>query len=755
MNRKRLKSLGLVVALLPVPLLWCVLFSMGGLNRARDWSMDLRFWLRGELEAPVKVVYVDIDSKAIDAKEIGGWPWSRHYFATVARTLIEEAGVKVVGIDIVLSDSGVAEIADLEKLIAGNREFGRYLHSDQPVVLAASFSGNQFRDVNGNLYRRELPRLSDGLPPIDQIEGPEVPNFMVGHRAPPYAPGGVGLIDTDFGGTRRVPLWAPTNVRTYFHLSIEILRRYWDVGDFGVKVNGDVLEFVSEDGQLLHSVPMLDGQMLEVNWFSKWNSSAQNPRISFADVYAYAHLLTSGDEVSEASAREFFAQDDFKDAIVLIGPVDPLLQDLAPTPLDPEPVPKVGVHGNVIKTIASGIYLQRLPPWQIYSIVFGLTIVVSVMSSWGGGSSGLARLLAILLMLGYLYLSIHWFIDNHLVLPMVTPVGSALSTTLLAVGWQAMREQKAKGRIKGMFGTYLAPMVVESMVESGRDPELGGHDAEITAYFSDIQSFSAFSEVLTSSQLGELLNEYLTACTDIIQAEGGTLDKYIGDAVVAMFGAPVDLENHAYKACLTSQLVQVRLDELRQKWISEGDKWPALVHQMRTRIGLNTGDCMIGNMGSRTRFNYTMMGDNVNLAARMESGAKSWGSFNMVTEATRDACEKHGGDRIVFRPLGRIIVKGRSKPVPIFDIVGLRENLSADTFKCIDLFQQGMAHYYRRDWAGAAERFQQSATLEPVQPGRDLGVKSTPSLVYRGIVAEMERNPPPADWDGVYVMTEK
>jgi adenylate cyclase len=293
------------------------------------------------------------------------------------------------------------------------------------------------------------------------------------------------------------------------------------------------------------------------------------------------------------------------------------------------------------------------------------------------------------------------------------------------------------------------------MIDSGRDPELGGHDAEITAFFSDIQSFSSFSEVLSSSQLGDLLNEYLTVCTDIIQEEGGTLDKYIGDAVVAMFGAPVDLKNHAYKACLVTQLVQQRLDELREKWTREGDKWPDMVHRMRTRIGLNTGVCMIGNMGSRSRFNYTMMGDNVNLAARMESGAKSWGAFTMVAEATKLACDEYGDDRIVFRPLGKIVVKGRSQPVPIHEIVGLKEDISDQTWDCLSLFGQGLDKYYAQDWTGATVLFKQSAELEPLQPGVSPGVGNSPSLVYQRIVAAMEQNPPGADWDGVYVMTEK
>ena len=338
---------------------------------------------------------------------------------------------------------------------------------------------------------------------------------------------------------------------------------------------------------------------------------------------------------------------------------------------------------------------------------------------------------------------------------MTAPLGAAFTTSFAALIWQVVEEQKQKGRIKGMFGAYVAPELVDSMVESGEDPQLGGHDAEITAYFSDIQSFSTFSERLGSGPLVELMNEYLTACTDIVQAEGGTLDKYIGDAVVAMFGAPIPMPDHAYRACVASQRVHVKLLELREKWRSEGDKWPSIVWVMQSRIGLNTGVSMIGNMGSRTRFNYTMMGDNVNLAARMESGAKSWGVYSMCTESTKQACEQHGGDHVVFRPLGRIVVKGRTQPVPIYEIVGLKEHVSAQMRECITIFGQAMERYYARDWTAALGLFAQSRELETNVPGKTPGVVSNPSLVYLDITRQYQAEPPPEDWDGVYVMKEK
>jgi adenylate cyclase len=330
------------------------------------------------------------------------------------------------------------------------------------------------------------------------------------------------------------------------------------------------------------------------------------------------------------------------------------------------------------------------------------------------------------------------------------------SLQFVVIGRRVWQEQKAKQEIKNMFGAYVSPQLVDRLIKSGTPPQLGGQLVEITAYFSDIQGFSSFSEVLPPERLVELMNEYLTVCTDIVQEEGGTLDKYIGDAVVVMFGAPIALPDHAYRACIASQRVQRRLGELREKWRSEGDKWPPIVWEMQSRIGLNSGPCVIGNMGSRTRFNYTMMGDDVNLAARMESGAKSWGAFTMCSAETKRMCEQHGGDRVVFRPLGRIVVKGRVQAVPIFEIVGLKEWVSPDTLTCIELFKSGLDRYYARDWDGAMEFFAKSALLEPNIPGRTPGIWSNnPSIVYTEITEHYKKEPPGPDWDGVYIMKGK
>jgi adenylate cyclase len=239
-----------------------------------------------------------------------------------------------------------------------------------------------------------------------------------------------------------------------------------------------------------------------------------------------------------------------------------------------------------------------------------------------------------------------------------------------------------------------------------------------------------------------------------LQVEGGSLDKYIGDAIVAMYGAPIELKDHAIRACITTCRMQKRLGELREKWKSEGDKWPDKVHKMRMRIGLNTGEAIVGNMGSTTRFNFTMMGDPVNLAARCESGAKHFGVYSMCTEDTKKAAEALSQD-VLFRRLNKIIVKGKTTPVEVYEIIGLRAEATPDTLRCIELFETALELYFAQKWDEAKAMFAEAEKLEPLQPGRDPGVAHNPSELMQEVCDDKKTNPPPADWNGVEEMHEK
>jgi len=748
--------------LLPIPLLWCYLSFAGQLDFLENKLTDLRYRFRGEIAAPVKVMYVDVDTRALQL--LGERPWNREYFGRAAEVLLEAGGARGIGFDFVFSALSYSEVVDQKKVIAGNRAFGRVIYKHPRIVLAAQYTFGEGTTQAAGTARR-FPLLRLGLADRAKNDLPELPQDpLIGAytdkttgRMAVY--GRIGLIDVDEGyGSDAVPRWVPLFAQTlnptYLHLSLQLALLDMGLDEDAVQIFDDRIDLVDATGVERATIPLREGQLLEANWFSRWSNEELNPRVSLAEVLLYARDLAGGDTEEKAAAGRWFEQ--FRDAIVLVGPTDALLQDLAPTPWDGQPVPRVGLHGNLIKTIRSGFFLQHTTERVNAVAILLLTLITTGLWVIGGVRGVRSKLTAVLVLVAYVWFGLTLFRDYHWIIPLAGPLGSAFTTSFAALIWQVIDEEKQKGRIKGMFGTYLAPALVAKMVDSGEDPQLGGVEENITAYFSDIQAFSGFSEKLSPPRLVALMNEYLTACTDIVQAEGATLDKYIGDAVVAIYGAPLALPDHAYRACVSALRVHARIDELREKWRHEKDKdWPEIVLNLRTRIGLNSGTAVVGNMGSTSRFSYTMMGDNVNLAARMESGAKSWGVYSMCTEVTKAACEQHGGDRVVFRPLGRIVVKGRSQAVPIHEIAALREAATPEMLECHRIFAEGLACFYARDWDGALTRFRRSAESEPNQPGKSPGVQGNPSLVYQEIVAQFKDEPPPEDWGGVYVMREK
>jgi len=373
-----------------------------------------------------------------------------------------------------------------------------------------------------------------------------------------------------------------------------------------------------------------------------------------------------------------------------------------------------------------------------------LTVTVAMLAL----GRGVPRVLSVLLLLGYGAVAFVVFARFNWILPLVAPVGSTLTAALSVVLLKLGSEEWQRRRIKTLFGAYVAPRLVDEMVESNRDPKLGGTETEITALFSDVEGFSSLSEELSPDQLVSLMNEYLGALTEVFQAEAGTLDKYIGDAIVTMFGMPVPVEDHAGRACRSAVQMQERHAALRAKWAAEG-KWPPSVLQMRTRIGLNTGLAVIGNMGSEMRFNYTMMGDSVNLAARCESGAKSYGVYTMVTASTLESAIRDGVS-LRYRKLDRIVVKGRQEPVEIYEL--WEDSISAElTEPCREAYEAALELYFKGEWSAALEGFQRAAEFEP---GKAYA-PTTPSEVLAARCRGFVQDGGPDPWDGAFRMKTK
>jgi adenylate cyclase len=705
-------------------------------------TIDARFDFRGPIPAPVKVCYVDVDTYAIS--KLGNFPWNREYFALALTALFDHGNIKAAGMDFVFSNAGLPDVGR-DEMEVGSARLGKCIYKYKNVVLATTY-GTTNRPFG---LDTTFPLLFDKKSPDHQVGPPELPAYSV------LGPNGhVGLIDTIGNDVRFVPFFAKATIpaHTYLPMSLKLALLYLGLEETAVDIKNDVISIRKPDDSIAASLPLFLNQLAEPNWFTAWEGKGDF-HASIFNVIAYGQMLGDGTEEQKVVAKKFFEQ--FRDSVVLIGPVDPLLKDLSPMPLSGSgPVPRVSIHGNLLKTILSGKSIHRPPVWLNIAIIFALGFVASSFSFLPANYSSYSKVTGAVTVSSYILGAFWIFSTQDVILPLVAPVGAALTCAFTGALLDLTRMKQQKRRLQGMFGTYLSPNLVNKMIESGEEPTLGGIDAEITAFFSDVQGFSAFSEILTPQQLVALMNEYLSGMTDILMESGCYVDKYIGDAIVGIFNAPVHLDKHALQACIVTQLLHKRLAELRSKWASEGNKWPPIVSRMQMRIGMNTGFATVGNMGSSRRFSYTMMGDTVNLAARCESGSKSYGAYTMITGETMRAASKEG-DACVFRFLDNIIVKGRKEPAEMYEVVCLRSDLTEEISHCLDVYAQGIQHYLAQRWDEATSAFQKSAKMEPNRPEKNPDSPSTPSLVMLERTLSLKANPPGADWDGVFKMQSK
>ena len=693
-------------------------------------TLDQLYELRGPLDVQESPIVLVAISQQADEELPEKFPWPTSYYARLIENL-NRAGARVIGLDLIIDQKDIYDPKNDTLLAAA-------LAKHKNVVMAGTITSQIGRSL-GEEGKSASSQNIQILTPLKLLDDSN-PNRW----------GTVGYNNDQDGSLRLYNLHSTFLDERYYAFGLEILRVYEGISEDSIRFEPEHLQFGP------YRIPTGGGSQMNINFHGPPKTY---PEYSFETIIDDKDFLTVNEDpdfqMNTFDDPEFglLYTDTFRDKIVLVGATMLELHDFFSTPFAPtRNMPGYETHANAIQTVLSGDYVYQISPIQNLLIVFGLAVFIALVTT--STTAGWSFLTMITTFIGYFGLAIYSFVENSVWLYVTGPSLVIFFSYLSIVVVDYLTEQKEKRRIKGMFSSYVSPDLVNKMIESGEEPKLGGDDVYMTAFFSDIQSFSTFSEKLTPKQLVDLINEYLTAMTDILQEEGGTLDKYIGDAIVAFFGAPLPLKDHALRSCVASQRMHLKQIELREKWASEGDKWPDIVSQMQTRMGMNTGDMVTGNMGSANRFNYTMMGDNVNLAARCESGAKAYGVYTMVAEETKNEAERMGND-CVFRYLDKIVVKGRTKPVAMYEIVCLRKLLTVETEKCIKLYEQGIEQYLSKNWDSAKALFEQSAELEPNQPGKTVGVKSNPSLVMIQRCGEMKANPPEGEWDGVYIMTSK
>jgi adenylate cyclase len=431
--------------------------------------------------------------------------------------------------------------------------------------------------------------------------------------------------------------------------------------------------------------------------------------------------------------------------IFIAGSTAPALFDIKAVPID-KSYPAVEIHASLINSFLTNTFMKRLPAWQDMLILLMVGIIIGFLSYmfkplWGS-------ILAALSIFIYFLIAMSIFSNSHIWIEVARPVLTIFLAFASVMVYRYITEEKDRKFLQSTFKQYLSPDLIDIMYKQKQLPALGGEEGVRTAYFTDIQGFSTFSEKLGSpTRLVELLNEYLSRMTDILLAHYGTLDKYEGDAIIAFFGAPMKMEDHAQQACLTALDMQNALGDLRKKWVSEGDKWPQIVHEMRMRIGINTGLITTGNMGSTIRKNYTMMGDAVNLAARLESAAKQYGVFTMISNFTYDMIK----NEFEARMLDKIQVVGKSEAVIVYELLAQKGTLDDNMVKLLGVYNEGLEYFYRMEWDRAISKMEEASQLEPFKHIN----KVTPSIKILEYCEMYRKNPPPPNWDGVMRLTSK
>jgi len=437
-------------------------------------------------------------------------------------------------------------------------------------------------------------------------------------------------------------------------------------------------------------------------------------------------------------AGRLFTPEEMQGKVLFYGLTAPGTTDLSVIPFEGS-YPMVGIYPNVLNTILQRNFIRRIPGWMNALLIMGLSVVMSLIVARLKVLQGALVIAAFVLVYAVVALISfsHGGVWLEVIGPMMVLVGGYLASTIYGY----VIKEKEKEFVQGAFGHYLSPAVVDQIMNNpDMVGQLGGEERVMTAFFSDIASFSTLSECLEPAELVEFINGYLSEMCDIIEHYGGTIDKFEGDAIVAFFGAPVYYEDHATRATLACIDQQKKLIELRQRWEQDETLPPALralrarwEAERRTfaqvRMGITAGPMIVGNMGSKGRTDYTMMGDTVNLAARFESGQKFYGTNIMINDMIYEEVK----DLVETRKLDLIQVMGKEEPVVAYEVLERKGELSQEKYQVLALYEKGIAAYDVFDFTTAQGFFEQALEIDP-----DDG----PAALYADRCEDYAENPP-------------
>lgn len=708
-------------------------------------ALNMRMLSRGKLPSGGETVIATIDEKSLS--ELGRWPWPR---TTIARLVdkLKKDGAKAVGFDIVFAEpdenSSLKVITDLSQEV---KKFGindkrvqgllekKKLIADTDAALAKSIgkAKNVTLGYFFHLSKRDVAHVSEKE---IAASAENITNSRYQMIQAETTPGESALVHAYSAVTNLKPLseaaensgyfnafpdtdgtirWSPLVIKFqdnyYSSLPLSLLLQYLDwpmlalnMAEFGVeRVRiGDI------------DIPTDDSGRILINYLGPAKTF---PHFSISDII-----------------KGRLSPDNFKDKIVIVGATAVGIYDLRVTPFS-SVFPGVEIHANVIDNILHQNFLQQ-SAWtsfiDAFSIIF-FGLIIGIVIPRVKAVQGI--MLSFLIVASFVVINTIIFSHLNIWLNVIYPVLTMITIFLGITVYRYITEEKEKKKIRGAFQYYLTASVINEMLKDPTKLKLGGDKKDLTVLFSDIRGFTTISEKLTPEDLVHLLNEYLTAMTNVVFKYEGLLDKYMGDAIMAVFGAPLDQPDHAVKACRTALGMMEELHKLQKKWADEGR--PVL----DIGVGVNSGDMVVGNMGSEMRFDYTVMGDSVNLGSRLEGINKEYGTNIVISEYTYAAVK----DILVCRELDSVRVKGKKLPVKIYELLG--EKKEAEKWeKAVSIFEDGLSKYKQGLWDEAIASFQKVMEIKP---------DDAPAKLYIERCQELKITPPEGEWDGVFTMTRK
>ena len=723
------------------------------MRRFEAMLLDTRFRVRGPIEPQYPIYIAAIDAKSVD--ELGRWPWRRSVMADLI-TKLQELGASSIGLDIVFSEpeeppellplrearDGLAKLGgggpalsmvdeaierastddQLEAAIRGARDIvtmGYFFRTERDSELDGGSEINLERDLP--LVKRSKLKVKTRV--VREDETPFLtcvdvePNIERFHRAPRRM--GFFSTYTDIDGVvRRSSLVIRCAEELFVSLDLAI-------AELALGTQAEAIGFVESEAPGIEQFRLGDkmiasdsgGQIL-VNYRGPTRTF---PHLSIVDILAGKH-----DEELRG-----------KGAIVVVGPTEVGIQDVYGSPFSAA-FPGVEVHTTIVDNLLTGEVLRKSGDFEVLEVFMMLAagLLIALLAPRMGGAA-VGAVFSLVLLAGIVGFCLYVFVERYWWVNLAYPGMTVLSTYLAVALSQSMTVEAKSRQIRKQFATYVSPDVVEQMTETPDAFQLGGERRDLSILFSDIRSFTTISEEIGAENVVTMLQEYLTPMTEIVFKGGGTLDKYIGDAVMAFWGAPLPVENHPLVAAEAALAMQVETARLRE---TLGGKVPGM-DRLKIGIGIHSAEVSVGNMGSVRRVDYTVIGDGVNLCARIESLTKKYGAGVLASGDLVDRLP----EGFLVRELDEIKVKGKTEGVRLFEIL-VRGEATPEQRAWLDAYGEGLPAYKAGRWDEAEAAFRRCLEL---RGGEDVACELMLERIER-----LRKDPPPT-WDGIYAFEEK